>query len=324
MTQDIHVVVEHLRGEVADISYIALAAARRLAQGCGGTVVAVLLGHNVEGLSGDLAADRVLYLDDPALADFNPETYGTAQAGLISDDPPRAVLFGDTSIGAEIAGALSGRLGLPLVSRCRSVDTSDGRLRFVSQICGGKILVEGELPGPTVLVTMVPGGFKPEEGRSSAPAELTRVQVPVLEAGRVTFVGYEEPPEGDIDITGESILVAVGRGIAHEENLELAEELAAALGGVVCASRPIVDQGWLPITRMVGKSGKRVKPTVYLALGVSGAPEHVEGMSDSEVIIAVNTDPTAPIFDVAQYGTDVDVLDLLPALIERVGMAVEG
>ena len=117
-----------------------------------------------------------------------------------------------------------------------------------------------------------------------------------------------------MDITQQEILVAVGRGIQQKENLEVAEELAQALGGALCASRPVIDQGWLPPTRQVGKSGMTVKPRCFLALGISGAPEHVEGMKDSDLIVAVNTDPKAPIFDVAHYGVVADILDLAPAL----------
>jgi electron transfer flavoprotein alpha subunit len=204
------------------------------------------------------------------------------------------------------------------VSYCRSVRAEDGALKFVSQICGGKIMAEGDLPGPTALVTMIPGGFKPEQGRSAQPPKVTPVAASALEGLRVTLKQYVEPEAGDVDISKEPILVAVGRGIQNQDNVQLAEELAEALGGAVCASRPVVDQGWLPTTRQVGKSGKKVKPKLYLAMGISGAPEHVEGMADSEVIIAVNTDPTAPIFSVARYGAAVDMLDLLPALTEKV------
>lgn len=324
MNSDIYVVVEHLRGQVADISYVMLAAGRALAQGTGGSVAAVLLGHNAQELASDLDADRRLYVDHPALADFTPGAYQQVLAHLIDADTPRAVLFGDTSIGAEVAGVLSARLGLPLVSHCRAVDVANGALTFTSQICGGKIMAEGELPGPTALVTMVPGGFKPEQGKSTQQLPLDELPCPDLGELRITLREYQEPEVGDVDITRESILIAVGRGIEREDNLELAEELAEALGGAVCASRPVVDQGWLPVSRMVGKSGQAVKPTVYLALGISGAPEHVEGLSDSEMIIAVNTDPNAPIFDVAKYGADVDLLDLLPVLTEQVRQAKGG
>jgi electron transfer flavoprotein alpha subunit len=214
-------------------------------------------------------------------------------------------------------------LGLPLVSQCRSVHVADGVLKFVSQICGGKIMAEGDLPGPPALVTMIPGGFKPEQGQSAHPPEVLSVTAPTLEGLRVTLKQYIEPEVGEVDIAREPILVSVGRGIQRQKNLALAEELAKALGSVVSASRPIIDQGWLPATRLVGKSGKTVKPKLYLALGISGAPEHVEAITDSETIIAVNTDPAAPIFNLARYGATADVLELLPRLTEKVRQARE-
>jgi len=324
MNQDIYVIVEHLRGQVADISYVMLAAARLLAQGTGGKVVAVILGHNAREQVVGLGADQVLYLDHPSLAEFTSDAYLKALAGLISENAPRVVLLGHTSVGMDVASGLSVRLSLPLVSQCRSVSTDNSLLKFISQICGGKIMAEGVLPVPTALMTMVPGGFKPEHGWSAQPPEVTPVTVPTMEGLRVTLKQYVEPEAGDVDISKEQILVSVGRGIQNQDNLELAQELADALGAVMCASRPVVDQGWLPTTRLVGKSGKSVKPKVYLALGISGAPEHVEGITGSDVIIAVNTDPAAPIFDVARYGVEMDMLDLLPVLTEQVRQATGG
>jgi electron transfer flavoprotein alpha subunit len=326
MSQDIYVVIEHLRGQVADISYVMLAAARVLAEATGGKVIGLLLGHHAAGLAEDLAADQVWYVDHPALADFTSDAYQKALVGLLEEKEPRAVLFGDTSVGGDVAAWLSAHLNLPLVSYCRSVyfNKEEGELKYVSQICGGKIMAEGDLLDPTALVMMVPGGFKPEQGQSEQPPEVTKLEVPALEDLRVEVKGYVEPPVGDVDITREDILIAVGRGIGSQDDVELAEELAEALGGVVCASRPVVDQGWLPTTQLVGKSGKSVKPKLYLALGISGAPEHVEGMTDSELIVAVNTDPAAPIFDVAQYGAELDLLDLLEVLAEQVQEARGG
>jgi len=320
MSQDIFVVVEHWRGQVADISYMMLAAARQLAQGMEGRVTAILLGHNAQGLAKDFAADHVLYIDHPALADFNSEAYRAVLAGLVSEQAPRAVLFGHTTMGTDVAGLLSVKLSLPLVSSCRTLGR-DGK--FTSQICGGKIMAEGELPSPTALVTMVPGGYKAEQGQSAQTPPLTTVAAPALEGLRVNVKRFIEPEAGDVDITKESILVSVGRGIQNKDNIGLASELAAVLGGQVCASRPVVDQGWLPTSRLVGKSGKHVKPKVYLALGISGAPEHIEGMGESEVIVAVNTDPNAPIFNVAKYGTTMDMFDLLPVLTEKAKQSKE-
>jgi electron transfer flavoprotein alpha subunit len=256
----------------------------------------------------------VLYVDHPALADFAPDAYQKVLANLINEKEPRAVLFGNTSIGADVASVLSARLGLPLVNSCQNT-TADGKL--VCKICGGKIMTESGLPDSTTLVTMIPGGYKPEEGQSETPPRITQLEPPALEDLRVTLKQYIEPEVGDVDISTEPILIAVGRGISNEDNIELAEELAEALGGVVCASRPVVDQGWLPTSRMVGKSGKSVKSKLYFALGISGAPEHVEGISGSERIIAINSDPTAPIFDVAQYGVEIDLFDLIEVLIEK-------
>jgi electron transfer flavoprotein alpha subunit len=315
MNQDIYVVIEHLRGQVADISYVMLAAAGDLAQVTGGEVVGVLLGQDAQSLADNLAAKRVLYVDHPALADFTPDAYQKVLAELISNNEPRVVLFGHTSAGMDMVGGLSIQLELPLVSSCRSFE-ADGK--FVSQICGGKIMAEGDLPDKTTLVTMIPGAYKPEEGQSDQSPEVTPVEAPALEGLRVSLAQYIEPEVGDVDISREPILVAVGRGLQNEDNLELAEELAEALGGVVSSSRPVVDQGWLPTSRMVGKSGQSVKPKLYLALGISGAPEHVEGMADSELIVAINTDPAAPIFDIAQYGAEVDLLDLIEVLTEQI------
>jgi electron transfer flavoprotein alpha subunit len=136
-------------------------------------------------------------------------------------------------------------------------------------------------------------------------------------AGGVRLMAYEDPEAGDVDITQQDVLVAVGRGLQGEANLDLAEELAEVLGGAVAGSRPAIDMGWLPVTRQVGKSGMQVKPRLYVALGISGAPEHVEGMKGSGLIVAVNTDPGAPIFNVAQYGAAEDLLEVVPALIDK-------
>jgi electron transfer flavoprotein alpha subunit len=269
-------------------------------------------------LAGNFAANRVLYSDHAVLADFTSDAYQKTLSEIISKDQPRVVLFGNTSIGSDVASVLSMRLGLPLVNSCRSF-TNDGK--FVSQICGGKIMAEGDLPTPTALVTMTPGGYSPEQGQSGEMPPVTEADVPALEALRVTLSKYIEPETSDVDISKESLLIAVGRGIQNKDNIELAENLAEAIGGVVCGSRPVIDQGWLATSRLVGKSGKHVKPKIYLAMGISGAPEHVEAITDSDTIIAINMDPTAPIFNVAKYGVQGDIFELVEVLTEKVKAA---
>ena len=178
-------------------------------------------------------------------------------------------------------------------------------------------MAEGELPQPTALVTMVPGGYKVEEGQTDKAPKVTDVPAPDLGEIRVQLVEYIEPEAGDVDISKESFLVAVGRGLQNEDDLALAQELADAFGGAVCASRPIVDQGWLPTTRLVGKSGLAVKPKIYLALGISGAPEHAQAITDSDMIIAINTDPNAPIFNIAKFGAEVDLIEFTEVMLEQ-------
>lgn len=318
MTQDIFVVVEHLRGQVMEISYVMLAAARKLAGITGGQVVAVLLGHNAQPLAQGLGADRVLYGDDAALADSAPTAYQQVLQTLIAERQPRAVLMGNTSVGADVASGVAAKLDLPVIGSCLTI-SEDGTL--VSRICGGKIMAETELPQGTAFVTMIPGGFAPEGGQSSQPAPVETLSLPPMAEQRITLKQYIEPEAGDVDISKESILVAVGRGIQNQDNMELAEALAQALGGVVCASRPVVDQGWLPTSRLVGKSGKAVKPKLYLAMGISGAPEHMEALSTVDVLIAINMDPGAPIFQSAKYGVEADLFEVVPALTEKIQQA---
>ena len=324
MSQDVWVVVETLRGEVLDITYTLLAAGRVLADGLGGKLTALLLGHNAEGGANPLAAaDSVIYVDHAALADFTPDAYRKTIAGVIKEPTPLIVLFGHTSMGMDVACGVSLDLDAPLVTSCQTVKVKDGQPWYASLTCGGKIIAEGELPGPTCVVTMIAGGYKPEAAHGAPP--VTRVSPPAaLDDLRVGLKGYIEPAAGDVDITKVPLLVSVGRGIQQQDNLKLAEALAAELGGVVSASRPIVDQGWLPTSRLVGKSGKTVRPKLYLALGISGAPEHAEGMRDAEFIVAINTDEKAPINDIAHFGAAIDVLELLPVLTKKIKGAKGG
>jgi electron transfer flavoprotein alpha subunit len=313
MSENILVISEHVQGQVLDITYVMLAGARKLAGQTGGKVIAVLLGYKAHHLAKNFNADTVHSYDRPSLEHFSPDAYLRVLEAEINEEQPRAVLFGHTTIGMDVASGLSARLGLPLVSQ---VQRFDG-LNFISQVCGGKIMAEGMLPEPVALVTMVPGGYKLEEGQGLTPPILEK-QVPSLEGMRVRLSHFIEPAAGDVvDISKEPILVSVGRGLQSQGDLETVERLAKDLHGAVSASRPLVDKGWLPTSRLVGKSGKAVKPKMYLALGISGAPEHAEAITGSDMIIAVNTDPNAPIFDIAKYGVEMDMLELLPALLEK-------
>ncbi|MCC7360652.1 MAG: electron transfer flavoprotein subunit alpha/FixB family protein [Anaerolineales bacterium] len=316
MSNDVWILAEHLNGKLADITHELAGQARRLAGALGGQAVALLLGSGHPALADTIDADVCLYVDDPALAEFNPEAYGRVLAALIAQRQPRVVLLGNTSVGMDLAAGLSVTTGLPLIAYVNRLSVEDGRLVATSQIYGGKIMAEAMPAGEACLVTCLAGAFPGETGRAGAPVDTLAAPVP-LDNLKVKFVRWIEPEVGDVDITQQPVLVSIGRGIGGQENIELAQELAEALGTVVSASRPITDAGWLPKTRQVGKSGLTVKPKLYLAFGISGAPEHLEGMRGAELIVAVNTDPKAPIFDVAHYGATCDLLDLLPALTEK-------
>lgn len=313
MSNDIFVLVEHHAGVISEATHELLGGAAALAGSDGGRVMACLMGNDDRALAEGLGADAVLYTEHAALKEFVPEAYVTALKALIAERSPRLVMIANTTVGMDVAGALSSRTGLPLIAYCTSLSFEGEATVATTQVYGGKLNAEVEVSGPAI-VSVVGGSFPPAPAglpsleEPSAPAELGSLQT--------EFLQRIEAESSDVDITGEEILVSVGRGIGGEENIELAQELAAALGATVSASRPVTDAGWLPKTRQVGKSGRKVKPRLYIACGISGAPEHLEGMSDAELIIAINSDEKAPIFDVAHYGTTQDLFDVLPALTE--------
>ncbi len=317
MSNDILILAEHLNGKLSDITFEMSGKAKQLTSAWNGTANVVLLGSGIQSMGEAIGADGVLYVDDPTLANFNPEAYTRVLAALIKERSPRLVMIGNTSMGMDLAAALSVTTGLPLIAYVNDLAIEDGTLVATSQIYGGKIQAEAVPDGQACIVSCLASAFPADAGKGSTSVEQIASPVP-LDDLKVKFVRLIEPERGDVDITQQPILVSIGRGIGGQENIELAQELADALGTAVSSSRPITDAGWLPKTRQVGKSGLTVKPKVYLALGISGAPEHLEGMRGAETIIAVNTDPKAPIFDVAHFGATCDILDLMPALTERV------
>jgi len=318
MAGNVWVLAEQWRGRLSDVTFELLALGRELATGLGTRLEAVLLGKDAGGLAAGLgAADGVLYVEHPTLAEPNPEAQCHALATLVEARKPHALLLPLSNVSADVVGLLPARLKIPLVNFCRDVTVADGQLQARAVLYGGKLEVTLAVPSPAV-VGVLPGSRPASEGRKDGAPAVEDVKVTFPAEARVRFEQYIDPAPGDVDLTQQAALVSVGRGIQTKDNIELAEELAQALGGAVSASRPVIDQGWLPLTRQVGKSGATVKPKLYVAAGISGAPEHVEGMKGAELIIAINTDPQAPIFAVAHYGIVGDVLEVLPALTEAV------
>jgi len=318
IARDVLVVAELHAGVPADITYELLAAARSICGAGGGQVTVLLAGdEQVQAVPSLAAADRIVLVQHAGLRDYAPESLVAVTQEIVAETPPLAVLVGSTSIGWDLAPLLAGRLNAPLVTGCQSLRLDGEELQVTAAFCAGKMLADITVNRRPAILMVLPGCWSPAKKEGEARIEVRRPAAP-LDSGAVRFLEWLAPPAGDVDITQQEVLVAVGRGIQQQENLPLAEELAQTLGGAVCASRPVVDQGWLPTTRQVGKSGMTVRPKLYLALGISGAPEHQEGMKGADLIIAVNTDGKAPLFDIAHYGAEVDALELLPALNEAV------
>jgi len=319
MAGNIWVLTEQWRGEVSEITYEVLALGSEVAAALGVKLEAVLLGHKVKSLVARLGkADAVLYVDHAALAEPTAEAQSAALAQLIKEKQPRSVLIPLTNVTLGVGTLIAAQLELPGVNFCKDLRVVDGRLQAHCVLYGGKmeVLVTG-LREPAIL-GISPGTRPAEKGQEAGTPVIEEVAVALPEVPSVRFKKYIEPEAGGVDITKQDVLVAVGRGIQTQDNVALAEELAEALGGAVCGSRPVIDQGWLPLSRQVGKSGAIVKPKLYLAAGISGAPEHVEGMKNAALIIAINMDPDAPIFNLAHYGIAGDALEILPALTEEV------
>jgi len=284
------------------------------------TVQLAVLGHGVRELARHLSgyAVDVLLVDDPALVEYTGDGYVQAVRSLLESVHPRIVLIAHTAQGYDLAPVLAGAMDLPLQTNCLSFTLDGDRLVALRRILNEKVQMEVEVRSDRpVVVTMRPGATPPS-GTGRGMMSVTDVPASIDPAAlRVKFVRMERPAVTDIDLSSADVIVSAGRGIQKKENLPLVEAFAKAIGGVVGASRPLTDMEWLPKTRQVGQSGKTVRPKLYVACGISGAMQHLAGMKDAGLIIAINTDPTAPIFEVAHYGFTANVLELLPAVMKE-------
>jgi electron transfer flavoprotein alpha subunit len=318
MAGNVLVMADQWRGELSDITYELLALGRELADGLGVSLEAVIVGHQLGELPNKLgAADVVHCLDNPALADPVPDAVSQALAEVIKQQEPAAVLIPWTNVAADLLGLLPAQLDAPFLNFCQDVRVVDGQLEARCVLYGGKMEAKVVGRARPLILGVLPGARSAEQGRVDGAPTVVAASVAIQDSG-VHFKSYVEPEAGDVDITQQEVLISVGRGVQSGDNVKIAEELAAELGGAVCGSRPVIDQGWLSLSRQVGKSGAIVKPKLYIAAGISGAPEHVEGMKDSDTIIAINTDPGAPIYSVAHFGAVEDATDVLPALLDAV------
>ncbi len=308
-------------GKLARINLESLAAAVELGKLTGSPVDAVLLGANTEAVAAEVAAKnirRVIRVEHPLLAQYTSDGYKLAVTQLIAAESPAFVLFPHTYNVRDFAPALAASLGEVLVSDV--VNISEGPT-FSRQLMQGRLIGSYKSTGSLTLLSVQAGAFRAET-LGTGTAEISTFS-PTLDAAQIRTRPSEpfRASAQTVDLGSAQMIVSVGRGIKEQDNLHIVAELAAALGAELAASRPICDAGWLPMERQVGSSGQTVAPKLYLAVGISGAIQHLVGMKASGCIVAINKDPDAPIFEVADYGIVGDLFEIVPALTEAIKTA---
>lgn len=314
------VVAEHREGELREATLETLGAAVAIGAQAGLDVVTALLADDPSAIAGPLQGrtPSLRLFAHPELASYEAERYLEVLTELVSSLAPRLIVMGHTSQGMDLGPALAGRLQLPVMTDCHGIALDGDSLHVRRHCYGGKIIEALELDAATTTVLTLQGGaFEPPAEGSATTAQQDVTLTTLSPRHQRRFLGYVKAAVEDVDISAADILVSVGRGIGKQENIALAQALADAIGATVSCSRPVADAGWLPQSRQVGTSGKTVRPKLYIALGISGAFQHLAGMKGSDTIIAVNKDRRAPIFQVANYGIVDDVIKVLPALTDN-------
>ena len=338
--KDVYVFAQQVDGEISGISYELLGKAKDLAAALGQKVVAVLLGYNVKGLADSLAeygADKVIVVDDKELEVYRTEPYAHGLASVINEFKPEIMLVGATAIGRDLGPTVSARVATGLTADCTQLDIGDfplvaipgkeqkhNQLLMTRPAFGGNTIATIACPNNRPqMATVRPGVMQKIEPIKGAKAEVVDYNPGFTPNDRyVTVKEVVKAVSETVDIMNAKILVSGGRGVGSPENFKILEDLAAVLGGEVSCSRAVVDSGWKPKDLQVGQTGKTVRPHVYFAIGISGAIQHVAGMEESDIIIAINKDEDAPIFDVADYGIVGDLNKIVPELTESIKKAL--
>ncbi|HVF55041.1 MAG TPA: electron transfer flavoprotein subunit alpha/FixB family protein [Pyrinomonadaceae bacterium] len=320
MSNGILVFAEHRAGAFNKTAFEAVAAAQSLGAALGQSVTAVVLGADA-GMAQEISGynlGKVISAENPQLAEYTPDAYADAMEQVVRAQDPQFVIMPHTYLVRDYAPKLAARFGKGVISDCVRATTEGGRVTFSRRIFLGKIdadvTTSDESP---VFATFQSGAYRADQAERGAGAEVESMAVEVGEVRMRPEPAFQEVKQA-VDLTKADVIIAIGRGIKGQENIALAEKLAEALGGDIAASRPICDAGWLPIDRQIGSSGQTVAPKLYIALGISGAIQHLVGMKNSTTIVAVNKDPEAPIFDIADYGIVGDLFEVVPVLTEEV------
>ncbi|HUG38938.1 MAG TPA: electron transfer flavoprotein subunit alpha/FixB family protein [Longimicrobiales bacterium] len=316
-------VVEQRDGTLKRVSEEVVTAARQVADGIGGEVDAVVvggpgIGEQAKSL-GKFGADRVIAVESDALASYNPDGYADALAERARADDYFAVLFAATAAGRDLAPRLAARLDVPLASEATELKVEDGELVITRPVYAGKAFAEVTLDGSPRVVSLRQNVFRPEESPRDAAVETVSADADPS-SWRVRVREVKAAAGDKLDVSEASVVVSGGRGLKGPENWKLLEDLAGALGNACAlgASRAVVDAGWRPHAEQVGQTGKTVSPQLYFAVAISGAIQHLAGMRTASTIVAINKDPDAPIFKVADYGIVGDAFDVVPKLTEEI------
>ncbi len=336
----VYVYAQQVDGTLSGIAFELLGKAKDLANDLKTDVTAVLIGSDVKGLADELAAygaDKVIVVDDPELKDYRTEPYTHALASVINEYKPEIMLVGATAIGRDLGPRVSARVATGLTADCTQLEIGDfplnpmpgkeqkhNQLLMTRPAFGGNTIATIACPdNRPQMATVRPGVMQKIDKIDGAKAEVIEYNPGFTPDNKyVEIVDIVKSVSETVDIMDAKILVSGGRGVGSPENFKLLEDLAEAIGGEVSCSRAVVDNGWKPKDLQVGQTGKTVRPQVYFAIGISGAIQHVAGMEESDLIIAINKDETAPIFEVADYGIVGDLNKILPQLTEQIKAAV--
>ena len=325
---------QQVDNKLSSIAFELIGKAHELAADLGTDVTAVVLGSGIANLADELAeygADKVVVIDDPALETYRTEPYAQALTAYINEYKPEIMLVGATAIGRDLGPTVSARVKTGLTADCTSLEIGDfplqaregqeqkhNQLLMTRPAFGGNTIATIACPdNRPQMATVRPGVMQKLEKQAGRKAEVINFKPELKENNRfVEILNVVKNVATTVDIMDAKILVSGGRGVGSEENFKLLDDLAEVLGGTVSCSRAVVDAGWKPKDLQVGQTGKTVRPNVYFAIGISGAIQHTAGMEESDIIIAINKDETAPIFDIADYGIVGDLNKIVPALTE--------
>ncbi|WP_413378855.1 electron transfer flavoprotein subunit alpha/FixB family protein [Alkalihalobacillus sp. 1P02AB] len=317
MVKKVLVVAEIKDQELRQVSFEALAVGHELS--AGGEVVAVLLGENVDNLTTQLfhyGADRVVTVNDEKLKDYTTDAYQQALLQVIDKESPEGIILGHTSIGKDVSPRLAMKLEAGLISDVTAIESEEGQVVFTRPLYSGKAFEKKKIKEGIVMATIRPNNIAPLEVDESKTGDITPVSVDIKDIRTIIKDIVRKTSEG-VDLSEAKIVVAGGRGVKGTEGFKPLQELANVLNGAVGASRGACDAEYCDYSLQIGQTGKVVTPDLYIACGISGAIQHVAGMSNSKVIVAINKDPEAPIFDIADYGIVGDLFEIVPLLTEE-------